>query len=93
MANPTLKTKFHSSTNEPMSGENRPFAYAKTKTEISCAADQHFCLHNIDITIPLLSKSKITSLSPSSVAALHRFVVENAKDRFSHNKAKKCIPL
>ena len=28
----------------------------------NCAADQGFCFHYIDITIPLLPKSKISSL-------------------------------
>ena len=31
-------------------------------------ADQHLCFHYIDSTIPRLSKSKISSLQPSSVA-------------------------
>ena len=31
-------------------------------------ADQRLCFHYIDITIPLLSKSEISSLYPSSVA-------------------------
>ena len=31
-------------------------------------ADQRLCFHYIDSTIPLLSKSKILSLQPSSVA-------------------------
>ena len=31
-------------------------------------ADQRLCFRNIDSTIPLLSKSKISSLSPSSMA-------------------------
>ena len=37
------------------------FAYAKTKT-------QRLCFRYIDCTIPLLSKSEILSLLPSSVA-------------------------
>ena len=31
-------------------------------------ADQHLCFRYIDSTIPLLSKSEISSLQPSSVA-------------------------
>ena len=31
------------------------------------AADQHFCFHYIDSTIPLLPKSEILKLKPSSV--------------------------
>ena len=34
----------------------------------NCAADQHLCFRYIDSSIPLLPKSKISSLSPSSVA-------------------------
>ena len=33
----------------------------------NCKADQRFCFHYTDSTIPLLSKSKISSLLPSSV--------------------------
>ena len=33
-----------------------------------CEADQRFCFRYMDSTIPLLSKSKISSLEPSSVA-------------------------
>ena len=33
----------------------------------NCEADQHLCFRNTDSTIPLLSKSKISSLYPSSV--------------------------
>ena len=33
----------------------------------NCEADQHLCFLNMDSTILLLSKSKISSLSPSSV--------------------------
>ena len=45
------------------------FAYAKTKAQNS-AADQHVCFCYIDSTSPLLpiSKSKVSSLKPSSVA-------------------------
>ena len=35
------------------------------------AADQRFCFPYIDSTIPLLSKSKISSLWPSTVAVQH----------------------
>ena len=34
----------------------------------NCEADQRLCFRNIDSTIPLLSKSEISSLQPSSVA-------------------------
>ena len=49
------------------------FAYAKTKLRISCvesnrAADHRLCFRYTDSTTPLLSKSKISSLYPSSVA-------------------------
>ena len=47
------------------------FAYAKTKAQITahsnCADDQCLCFLYIDSTIILLSKSKISSLQPSSV--------------------------
>ena len=33
----------------------------------NCEADQHLCFRYMDIIIPLLSKSKISSLYPSSV--------------------------
>ena len=33
----------------------------------NCTADQCLCFHNMDSTIPLLSKSKISSRSPFSV--------------------------
>ena len=33
----------------------------------NCQADQHVCFRYKDNTIPLLSKSKISSLEPSSV--------------------------
>ena len=45
------------------------FAYAKTKTHISNReADQRLCFRYKDGTIPLLPKSEISSLHPSSVA-------------------------
>ena len=34
----------------------------------NCEADQHLCFRYIDSTIPLLSKSEISRLKPSSVA-------------------------
>ena len=37
------------------------------KLRIDCAADQHFCFHYIDSTIPLLPKCENSSLKPSSV--------------------------
>ena len=39
------------------------FAYAKTKTQISCTV-----FHYIDYAIPILPKSKIPSLEPFSLA-------------------------
>ena len=33
----------------------------------NCEADQHLCFRYMDSTIPLLSKSKISRLEPSSV--------------------------
>ena len=47
----------------------------------NCAADQRFCFRYTDSKIPLLPKSEISSLQPSSVADL----VGNPEDRFSHN--------
>ena len=50
-------------------------------------ADQHLCFPYIDSTIPLLSKSEISSLYPSSVAVEPCFVsdqVGNPNSRFSH---------
>ena len=38
------------------------------KTQVNCEADQGLCLHSIDSTMPLLSKSKISSLWQSSRA-------------------------
>ena len=45
---------------------------------------------NIESTIPLLSKSKISSLEPSSVAAQPGLcrTWSDTKDRFSHNTAQ-----
>ena len=39
----------------------------------NCEADQHLCFRYMDSTIPLLSKSKISRLQPSSVTVA-RFV-------------------
>ena len=53
-------------------------------------ADQRLCFRYTDSAIPLLSKSEISSLYPSSVAIQPMFVsdlVRNPKDRFSHNEA------
>ena len=51
---------------EPRHQKNRIFAYAKTKTQISFRgnreADQRLCFRYLDSTIPLLPKSKISSL-------------------------------
>ena len=52
-------------------------------------ADQRICFRYTDSTIPLLPKSEISSLYPSSVAVV-RFVsdlVGNLEDRFSQNEA------
>ena len=54
--------------------------------QISCAAEQSLCFFYIDSTIPLLPKSEISSLYPSSVEVqpgLCRTWVENPEDRFS----------
>ena len=40
----------------------------------NCEADQRFCFRNTDSTIPLLSKSKISSLYPSFCDCTGRFV-------------------
>ena len=47
-------------------------------------ADQRLYFHYTDSTIPLLPKSEISSLWPSSVSDL----VGNPEDRFSHNEAQ-----
>ena len=62
--------------------KKRLFAYAKTKTQISCADDQHLCFRYMDSTIPLLSKSEMSSLLPSSVAVLSRTWSETPKTGF-----------
>ena len=53
-----------------MKNFDQTIADAKTKAQISCtcAADQRLCFRYTDGTIPLLSKSKISSLFLSSVA-------------------------
>ena len=53
-------------------------------------ADQGLCFRIIDSTIPLLPKSEISSLYPSSVAVYSWFVsdlVGHPKDRLSHDLA------
>ena len=53
-------------------------------------ADQRLCFRYTDTTIPLLSKSEISSLWPSAVTAQPGFVsdqVRNSEDRFSHSEA------
>ena len=57
----------------------------------SCEADQRLCFRYMDITIPLLPKSEISCLWPSSVVeqpGLCRTWSETPKDRFSHNEAQ-----
>ena len=54
-------------------------------------AYHRLCFRHTDSTIPLLPKSEISSLQPSSVAVLPGFVsdlVGNLEDRFSHNEAQ-----
>ena len=48
-------------------------------------ADQRLCFRYIDSTIPLLSKSEISSLYSSSVAVSD--LIANPEDRFSQNEA------
>ena len=51
-------------------------------------ADQRICFHYLDSKVPLLHKSEIFSLLPSSVVYIAQFVsdlVGNPKDRFYHN--------
>ena len=52
-------------------------------------ADQRLCFRYTDSTIPLLLKSKISSLQPSSVAVQPGLsdLVGNPEDRFSHSGA------
>ena len=53
------------------------------------AADQHLCFRYIDSTIPLLTKSKISShfIFCVCTAGFVSDLVGNPKDRFSRNKA------
>ena len=51
------------------------------------SADQHICFRYTDSTIPLPSKSEISSLYPSSVT-VRGPVVGNPEDRFSRDEAK-----
>ena len=58
--------------------EKQNLAYAKTKLQISCAisnctADERLCFRFKEITVPLLAKSKISSIYLSSVCS-GRFV-------------------
>ena len=54
---------------------------------------QRFCFRYMDSTIPLLPKSEISSLKPSSVAVqlglclTQSDLVGNPEDRFSHDMA------
>ena len=52
-------------------------------------ADQHLCFRYTYSTIPLLSKSQISSLYPSSVVVQPGLchTVSKIEDRFSHNEA------
>ena len=70
------------------------FAYAKTKALISCAGttkkqigcavtNQRLCFRYKDITIILLSKSKISSFQLSSVAVLSPVCVRPGRQVFS----------
>ena len=50
------------------------------------AADQHLCFHKVDTKIPLLRKSEITSVYPSSVAVQPSFCgTWFSEDRFSRD--------
>ena len=51
-----------------------------------CAADQRLCFSYMDSTIPLLSKSEISSNLPSYVTV--QPLVGNPENRFSHNEAQ-----
>ena len=54
-------------------------------------ADQRLCFRYTDSTIPLLPKSEISSLKPSSVGlqpGLCQIWSENPEDRFSQNEAQ-----
>ena len=50
------------------------------------ATDQRLCFSYIDSTIPLLPKSKISSVYPSSLSVLD--LVGNPNDRFSCDAAQ-----
>ena len=50
-------------------------------------ADQRLCFRYTDSTIPLLSKSEISSLQPSSAAVQPGLCRTWSEDRFSHNEA------
>ena len=57
----------------------------------NCAADHRFCFRYIDTTIPLLSKSEISSLLPSSVAVqpgLYRTLSKTSKTGFLTTRLK-----
>ena len=55
-----------------------------------CAADQRLCFRYIDTTIPLVPKSEISGLLPSSVVAQPGLCGTSSdfKDGFSHNEAQ-----
>ena len=68
------------------------FCICEKKTQISFAvnreADQRLCFRYIDSTIPLLSKSKISSLKPSSVAVQVCVRPGRTERLFSHDTAQ-----
>ena len=53
----------------------------------NCEADQNLCFRYTDSKIPLLPKSKISSIFYSCTACFVWDLVENPEDRFSHNEA------
>ena len=59
-------------------------------------ADKRICFRDMDSTIPILSKSEISSFYIAIFSGCaDRFVsdlVENHEDRFSHNKAQLILP-
>ena len=55
------------------------------------AADQRLCFRYIDSAIPLLFKSKISSLQPSSPAV--QPCLYNTEDRFSQDAAHFAVPI
>ena len=59
-------------------GENK----GKDQLRSNCEADQRLCFHYMDSTVPLFSKSKISSCA--CTAPLVSDLVGNPKDRFSH---------